>query len=642
MTRTAVLGFPRIGADRELKTALEDYWAGRSTSAELEQTAQAIRAENLLAGKRAGIDVLPVADFALYDHVLDVAEMVTLIAERHGGAEARGLSAHFLACRGAEGVTPLEMTKWFDSNYHYLVPELAADQSFALRPQKWLAHLREASDSGIDSRPVVLGPVSLLLTAKGVAAPLSLLPALTSVYAELLETLAAGGAREVQIDEPCLVLDRTDAELDAFAEAYETLCSVAPIEVCLATYFEGLDERALTRIKPLPLAELHVDLVRAPGQLDSVLDALPSAARLSAGVIDGRNVWATDLDHALDRLDRVVARIGSDRLTVAPSCSLLHVPYTVAREDQIPDEVRGWLAFGREKLSEVALLARAVDADPLDRDEMLAQSRSGASSRRVSQLTNDAGVRGRVAALRERDYARSAPLDERLATQHARLGLPELPTTTIGSFPQTAEIRDARRRRRTGELDENAYDAFVRAQIEQIVREQEQLGLDVLVHGEPERNDMVEYFGEQLDGFVFSQSGWVQSYGSRCVKPPILFGDVSRPAAMTVRWWRQAQTLTRHVMKGMLTGPVTNLHPDRAGDPGRGPRPRGSRRRRDPGRRGRPARRTPATQGRSRRVPALGDRLLPPHGRRRRPDHPDPHPHVLLGVRGDDRADRAA
>jgi 5-methyltetrahydropteroyltriglutamate--homocysteine methyltransferase len=263
MTRTAVLGFPRIGADRELKAALEDFWAGGSTSAALNQTAQGIRAENLLAGVEAGIDVLPVADFALYDHVLDVAEMVGLIAERHGGAEAGGLSAHFLACRGAEGVTPLEMTKWFDTNYHYLVPELASGQRFALRPEKWLAHLREAGELGIDARPVVLGPGSLLLISKGVAAPLALLPALTSVYAELLVALAGAGAREVQIDEPCLVLDRTDAELDALAEAYETLCSAAPIDVCLATYFEGLDQRALARIKPLPLSELHVDLVRA-------------------------------------------------------------------------------------------------------------------------------------------------------------------------------------------------------------------------------------------------------------------------------------------------------------------------------------------------------------------------------------------
>jgi len=559
MARTAVLGFPRIGGDRELKTALEDYWAGPSSAAALEATAREIRAANLRAGTQAGIEVLPVGDFALYDHVLDVAEMVTLIAERHGGAEASRLSAHFLACRGGDGVTPLEMTKWFDTNYHYLVPELTPGQSFALRADKWVAHLRDAGELGVDARPVVLGPVSLLLLSKGVAEPLSLLPALTTIYAELLATLAAAGAREVQIDEPCLVLDRTDAELDAFADAFTTLCAAAPLEVCLATYFEGLDERALQRIARLPLAELHVDLVRAPSQLEAVLDALPAGARLSAGVIDGRNVWAADLDLALDRLDRIVARIGSDRLTIAPSCSLLHVPYSVAREQGIPQEVREWLAFGQEKLEELALLARAVDANHADRDELLADARRRISARRVSGLTNDAAVRGRVAALREEDYARLAPIDERLAAQHERLTLPELPTTTIGSFPQTAEIRAARRRWRSGELDAEAYDAFLRAQIEQVVREQEQLGLDVLVHGEPERNDMVEYFGEQLNGFVFSQWGWVQSYGSRCVKPPILFGDLSRPSPMTVRWWQEAQALTQRPMKGMLTGPVTIL-----------------------------------------------------------------------------------
>ena len=559
MARTAVLGFPRIGADRELKTALESHWAGRSGADELEATARAVRTGNLEAGTRAGIDVLPVGDFALYDHVLDTAEMVSLIAARHGGPAAGGLAAHFLACRGGEGVTPLEMTKWFDTNYHYLVPEPTPGQSFDLRAHKWLAHLWEARELGVEARPVVLGPVSLLLLSKGVAEPLSLLPALTDVYVELLAALAAAGAREVQIDEPCLVLDRTDAELDAFADAFGTLCSQAPIEVCLTTYFEGLDERTLGRIAGLPLAELHVDLVRAPEQLEGVLDALPRGARLSAGVVDGRNVWATDVDLALDRLDRVVASIGSERLTIAPSCALLHVPYSVAREQGIAPDVRAWLAFGREKLDEIVLLARAVDAEPAARDELLGESRERTSTRRVSRLTNDAAVRGRVAALRDDDYARSAPLGERLAAQHERLALPEFPTTTIGSFPQTIEIREARRRLRSGELDDEGYETFLRGQIEQVVSEQEALGLDVLVHGEPERNDMVEYFGERLDGFAFSEWGWVQSYGSRCVKPPILFGDVSRPGTMTVRWWEEAQRLTDRPMKGMLTGPVTIL-----------------------------------------------------------------------------------
>ena len=559
MARTAVLGFPRIGAKRELKTALEDYWNGQSDAAALEATAREVREANLRAGADAGIDVLPVGDFALYDHVLDTAELAGIVAERHAGRRADGLDAHFVACRGAEGVTPLEMTKWFDTNYHYLVPELAPGQTFRPRPDKWLAQLREAAELGVAGRPVVLGPVSLLLLSKGSSRSLDLLPALTPVYVELLTALAAAGAREVQLDEPCLVLDRDDGELDAFRLAYAELGEAAPIGICLATYFEELDKPTLDRVAELSLAELHVDLVRAPGQLDAVLGALPDGARLSAGVIDGRNVWAADLDLALDRLDRVAAAIGSERLTIAPSCSLLHVPYTVAGEDGIPAEVREWLAFGREKLDELVVLGRAIDAEPADRDELLAEARRRTSARRVSALTNDTGVRRRVGGLRDGDYSRSAPLDERLALQRERLRLPELPTTTIGSFPQTAEIRDARRRLRSGELDGQAYEAFLLAQIAQVVEEQERLGLDVLVHGEPERNDMVEYFGEQLHGFAFSRGGWVQSYGSRCVKPPILFGDVSRPRPMTVRWWQAAQALTERPMKGMLTGPVTIL-----------------------------------------------------------------------------------
>jgi 5-methyltetrahydropteroyltriglutamate--homocysteine methyltransferase len=552
MARTAVLGFPRIGAERELKTALEDFWAGRSDADALETTASAVRADNLLAGARVGIDVLPVGDFALYDHVLDAAELFGIRAERHR-------EDHFVACRGAEGIPPLELTKWFDTNYHYLVPELTPGQAFELRPDKWLRHLREAADLGLAARPAVLGPLSLLLLAKGVADPLALLPALASAYRELLATLAEVGAHEVQLDEPCLVQDRSTAELDAFRDAYAELCRAAPVEVCLATYFGELDQPTLERVAELPIAELHVDLVKGPAQLDGVLEALPGGARLSAGVIDARNVWSADLDLALDRLDRVVGAVGSERLTIAPSCSLLHVPYSLEREDGVDRDVRAWLAFGREKLDELALLGRAVDAPRVRRDELLADARARVAARRSSTLANDARVRQRVAALSPADYTRSHPLAERSTLQRERLQLPDLPTTTIGSFPQTAEIRDARRRLRSGELDEESYDAFLRGQIERIVAEQESLGLDVLVHGEPERNDMVEFFGEQLRGFAFSRTGWVQSYGSRCVKPPILYGDVSRPAPMTVRWWQEAQRLTPRPVKGMLTGPVTIL-----------------------------------------------------------------------------------
>jgi 5-methyltetrahydropteroyltriglutamate--homocysteine methyltransferase len=545
VARTAVLGFPRIGADRELKFALEDHWAGRASRDRVDDTARTLRAENLRRG--AGIDVLPVGDFALYDHVLDAAEMAGIVAERHGGD-------HFLACRGGPGVTPLEMTKWFDTNYHYLVPELRDGQPFRLDAGKWVAHLREARELGVAARPVLVGPFTLLALAKGVADPLALLPELTGNYEELLAVLAAEGASEVQLDEPALVTGPHEAALDAFAAAYARLDGA-----CLATYFGRLDGAALSRIATLPLAELHVDLVRAPGQLDDVLAALPATTRLSAGVVDGRNVWATDLDRAVDRLDRIVSRIGSDRLTIAPSCSLLHVPYGAARETGLDPELHPWLAFGDEKLEELRVLARALEAPPDERDELLASSRRVAASRRGSPRTNDAAVRGRMATLDGGDYERTAPLEERRAVQDERLGLPELPTTTIGSFPQTPEIRDARARHRRGELDDVGYEAFLKAQIETVVREQEQLGLDVLVHGESERNDMVEYFGQQLAGFAFSEHGWVQSYGSRCVKPPILFGDVSRPVPMTVRWWEYAQSLTERPVKGMLTGPVTIL-----------------------------------------------------------------------------------
>ncbi len=556
MARTAVLGFPRIGADRELKRALEDHWAGRSSAAELEAIARALRAAHLRTGREAGIDVLPVGDFALYDQVLDTAEMAGITAERHGAGD---LAAHFRACRGADGVRPLELTKWLDTNYHYLVPELRPGQAFRLSPGKWIAHLAEGHELGVAARPVVLGPLSLLLLAKGAPEPLALLPALTEVYAELLRRLLAAGASEVQLDEPCLVLDRSEGELDAFAAAYGALADAGGPAVCIATYFAGLQAPALARIAALAPAELHVDLVRAPEELGALLAALPVGTRLSAGVIDGRNVWATDPDRALDLLDRAVAAIGPERLTIAPSCSLLHVPYRAARETGLDPELRGWLAFGEEKLGELALLKRALAADAGERDELLADARGRMASRRSSARTNDAAVRRRVAALRPEHHTRDVPLAERARLQRERLGLPELPTTTIGSFPQTAAIRDARRRHREGVLDDAAYDRFLEDRVADVIREQEALGLDVLVHGEPERNDMVEYFGERLAGFAFSAAGWVQSYGSRCVKPPILYGDVSRPASMTVRWWEHAQGLTDRPVKGMLTGPVTIL-----------------------------------------------------------------------------------
>jgi 5-methyltetrahydropteroyltriglutamate--homocysteine methyltransferase len=532
MARTAVLGLPRIGPDRELKLSLEAYWAGRAGADELHDTARALRRASWERARDAGIDVIPSGDFSLYDHVLDTAWALGAIPERFGD----GLDGYFAAARGTADTRPLELTKWFDTNYHHLVPELAPDQRFRLDAGHWLEPLREAAALGIQTRPVVLGPATFLLLSKGLDRPLDSLGALVPVYEQLMRELAAAGAREVQLDEPCLALDRTPDELDAILGAVETLAG--EVELCLATYFASLGD-ALERVLALPVAEVHLDLVRAPEQLEPALRA--ARGRLSLGVVDGRNVWVTNPDRALAQVSEAVGALGEERVTIAPSCSLLHVPYEAARETGIDPAVREYLAFATEKLAELKAL-----------EERRAWERPAARAA-------DPAVRARVAALTPADYERATPAAERRAAQRARVPLPDLPATTIGSFPQTPEIRAARRELREGRLDDAAYEAFMAERIAEAIAVQERLGLDVLVHGEPERADMVEYFGEQLEGFAFSEHGWVQSYGSRCVKPPILFGDVSRPAPMTVRWWQAAQALTDKPVKGMLTGPVTIL-----------------------------------------------------------------------------------
>jgi 5-methyltetrahydropteroyltriglutamate--homocysteine methyltransferase len=544
MARTAVPGLPRIGPERELKFALEAHWAGRTTEADLTETARELRAQSWRRARAAGIDVIPSGDFSLYDHVLDTAWAVGAIPERFGGPDADGLDAYFAMARGTADTRPLEMTKWFDTNYHYLVPELTPGQAFRPRADRWIEQLRESAALGIETRPVILGPATFLLLSKGLDRPLDALDALVPVYEELLRELAAAGAREVQLDEPCLAEDRTPAELDAIEAAVTALSKIVPLS--LATYFGPVDERVLG----WPVAEIHLDLVRAPEQLEPALRA--ARGRLSLGVVDGRNVWVTDPDRALAPIDAAIEALGDDRVTIAPSCSLLHVPYEAARETGIDPEVREWLAFAHEKLAELRALA--------GRDESaLAATRAAIASRRASVRTNDPAVGARVAALTPEDYDRGSRAEARRAIQRQRTPLPDLPTTTIGSFPQTAEIRTARRDLREGRLDADGYERFLEQQVAEVIAVQERLGLDVLVHGEPERNDMVEYFGQQLRGFAFSANGWVQSYGSRCVKPPIIYGDVSRPAPMTVRWWRYAQGLTSKPVKAMLTGPVTIL-----------------------------------------------------------------------------------
>jgi 5-methyltetrahydropteroyltriglutamate--homocysteine methyltransferase len=563
MARTAVLGFPRIGPDRELKFALEDFWRGQIPAHVLTETARTLRLRNLRTAQLAGIDVVPVGDFAYYDHVLDTAELVGVIAERHGGAEASGLNDHFVAACGAPRAAPLALARWFDTGYHYLVPELLDDQPFELRAEslsKWLEHISEGQALGLEGvRPVLMGPFSLLRLSRVGGGQLSRLPALTLVYKEILDALSEAGATEVQIDEPCLVLDQNADALDAFSAAYTDLLADAQLEVALVTYFGGLDDAVLTRVSSLNLAELHVDLVRAPGRLEAILEHLPEGARLSAGVIDGRNVWALDPDRALSMLDRIVAVIGSERLTIAPSCSLLHVPYSAAREQTLEPELHSWLAFGDEKLAELALLQQALGATGDERDALLADARARSASRAASSIARDDSVRARTAALSPRDYERVVPIAERLAQQAERLQLPELPTTTMGALPQTTEIRRARTERSSGEISDVDYIGAVRRQIDEMIELQEMLELDVFVYGEPERRDLVEHFSERLSGFALSEFGWIQTYGNRALKPPILYGDVARPDAMVLEWWRYAQSITGRPVKATVTGPVTIL-----------------------------------------------------------------------------------
>ena len=555
--RTAVLGLARIGPDRELKFALEDYWSGRSDAERLLATAKAVRASGWRRAHQAGVDVVPCGDFSLYDHVLDTAWGVGAIPERFGGPDGiEGLDGLFALARGTDREPPLEATKWFDTNYHHLVPELVRGQAFSLRAAHWLDQLREAHELGIAARSVILGPLSFLLLSRGVDRPLDLLDALVPVYQKLLRELAATGAREIQIDEPCLALQRSRRDLDAFSAAWNALDESADVELSLATYFAGLHHDAtLERVLALEPAELHLDLVRAPDQLGPAL-ALASErrTRLSLGLLDGRNVWRANLRSALGHIDSARSALGDERVTIAPSCPLLHLPYEAARETQLDLRVRGRLAFAAERLEELGLLQQAAALDERARSELLARH----DELELLPATDcDETVRERVSALTAADYRRRSPAAVRRELQSARVALPSLPTTTVGSFPQTDELRTARRRLREGTLALEDYEQLVQAQIERVIAAQSELDLDVLVHGEAERGDMVEYFAEQLDGFAICRHAWVQSFGSGCVKPPILHGDVVRRAPMSVRWWRYAQSLTAKPVKGIVTGPVT-------------------------------------------------------------------------------------
>jgi len=567
------LGFPRIGADRELKKALEAYWKGDIDQAALQNAGRELRAANWQMQKDAGIDLLPVGDFAWYDQVLAHSLTFGVIPERFAGTldhqrrptldtlfgMARGANQR---CCGAEHTAQhaQELTKWFDTNYHYLVPEFSADQRFELSWFELFEEVAEARALGHNIKPVIIGPLTYLWLgkAKGNAFDkLELLEDLLPVYGDILSRLAEQGVEWVQIDEPILSLDLPQAWKNAFERAYHIL-QYSPLKKLVATYFSGLEDN-LGLAVGLPVEGLHVDLVRAPDQLHAILDRLPTYKVLSLGLVNGRNVWRCDLENALAQLQEAEERFG-DNLWVAGSCSLLHSPVDLEREPGLDPELKSWLAFARQKCSEIAVLRDALNIPQAPAvQQALAESQAVHQSREGSARIHKPAVQARIDAITEADSQRHSPFAARIEVQRERLNLPAFPTTTIGSFPQTASIRLARQSWKQGTLSVNDYTAAMHSEIRQAVQIQERLGLDVLVHGEAERNDMVEYFAEQLEGYVFTQYGWVQSYGSRCVKPAIIFGDVSRPKAMTVEWIKYAQGLTDKVMKGMLTGPVTML-----------------------------------------------------------------------------------
>ena len=567
--RTNILGYPRVGAGRELKKAEESYWAGKISKQELLDTAAHIRKQNWQLQKEAGVDLIPSNDFSFYDQTLDLSLALGAIPERYNSLKDDSLELYFAMAHGYQNdgidVTAMEMTKWFDTNYHYIVPEFTRNQKFELTFNKAALEFKEALDLGIRTKPVLIGPVTYLLLGKEKEPGfnrLELLDRLLPVYIGLLRQLEELGAEYVQIDEPFLCTDITDDIRDAYRKAFAEINRSTRLKVILTTYFDGLADNAALAVELKP-AILHIDVVRAPKSWEDVVRLLPKDASLSLGVVDGRNIWKNDLSRSLDIINKVKSIIGEERLVVATSCSLLHSPIDLENEKNeksLPAEVKRWLAFARQKISEVIILADLAGRSPSYVSKAALQSNvADIEDRRTSALTNNEEVKRRVEAVTPDFASRKSPFRERIVEQHRELYLPLFPTTTIGSFPQTAEIRSWRSKFKKGEITNEEYTALLKGEIERTIRKQEEIGLDVLVHGEAERNDMVEYFGEQLSGFAFTQNGWVQSYGSRCVKPPVIYGDVSRPKAMTVDWITYAQSLTDKPVKGMLTGPVTIL-----------------------------------------------------------------------------------
>ncbi|ADI29436.1 5-methyltetrahydropteroyltriglutamate--homocysteine S-methyltransferase [Methylotenera versatilis] len=557
-----ILGYPRVGAKRELKFALESFWRKEVSSDDLQNTAKNLRAEHWQKQQEAGLAFITSNDFSLYDHVLDHSVLFGAQPKRFnkkpfGEANPAPENAYFALARGNLEQPAMEMTKWFDTNYHYIVPELASDTQFSINVHDFLSQLDEAQKISKNVKPVLLGPVSFLYLSKARGInKLDLLDGLAQQYVYLLQELQLRKIEWLQVDEPIFALDLDDAWLKAFDHAYSWFRTSRP-KLLLTTYFANVS-RYQAFITNLPVDGIHIDLVRAPEQLGPWVNAIPSHWVISAGVIDGRNIWRNDLDKTLALLDPWVKRLG-DRLWIAPSCSLLHTPVTLAHEVKLDAEIKSWLAFADEKIIELSIIAKALNNGVDSVAQELAISRAAIASRNQSNRVHDANVKARIAALNTLNENRESTFELRAKAQKARLNLPLLPTTTIGSFPQTPDIRAARAAYKKGDISQAKYDAEMEAHIAYAIAQQEEIGLDVLVHGEAERNDMVEFFGEQLAGYAFTQNGWVQSYGSRCVKPPVIYGDVHRPKAMTVGTASFAQSLSSRPVKGMLTGPITIL-----------------------------------------------------------------------------------
>lgn len=575
MLLTNNLGYPRVGAFRELKKANEAYWAKKISADELLQAGQKIREGNWKTQQEAGIDLIPSNDFSFYDQVLDLSLTVGAIPARYNSLLNKvdrqyNLDLYFAMARGFQqdgvDVTAMEMTKWFDTNYHYIVPEFVKDQAFKLTSEKFLNEYNEAKKLGIETKPVLIGPITYLLVGKEKEAGfnrIDLIERLLPVYEEILGKLADAGAKNIQIDEPFLALDLDEQTRELYGKVFTRLASAAKeAKLVVATYFEALGDNEDTALN-LPVHALHLDLVRGENQLDTVLPKVPASLTLSLGIVEGRNIWKNDYEQSLTKIKQAVDALGVDRVWVGPSSSLLHVPFDLDNEDNeesLPAQVKNWLAFAKQKLAEVKDLAILSDG-PVDvkTQERFQANKAAAESRRTSSLIHRSEVKERTANITDEDAKRTSVFATRKAAQLAKFNLPAFATTTIGSFPQTKDVRKWRADLKKGNINQEQYDKEIAEETERTIRLQEDLDIDVLVHGEFERNDMVEYFGEQLAGYAFTKNGWVQSYGSRCVKPPVIYGDVYRPEDMTVRWSAYAQTLTNRPVKGMLTGPVTIL-----------------------------------------------------------------------------------